>query len=303
MAPGGDAITGTMRVLHPYPSVYAFYDGRVPGNRLHSPGPNWVDDGGYELGVAAYAIVDRRDALIYDTHLSIAHARRMRAFVEELGVDRIRVVLSHWHLDHVAGNEVFADVEMIAQERTLMHLRDNAQAIEDGSSSGPPPISPLVLPNTIFEHDLSLEVGGQRVELLHANIHSDDAALMHLPDSGLLFAGDALEDTVTYVDEPAEFESHLAELERIGRLSIGRILPNHGDPDVIAGGGYDATMIDATRRYIGDLMRCAAEPELRRIELRAFIAEQLASGSLTYFGPYEQVHRQNVELVVAELAG
>ncbi|MDX6546710.1 MAG: hypothetical protein QOG33_260 [Gaiellales bacterium] len=287
-----------MRVLHPHPSVYAFYDGRVPGVRLHSPEPNWVDDGGYELGVAAYAVVDRRDALIYDTHLSTAHARRMREFVERLGVDRIRVVLSHWHLDHVAGNAVFDDVEMIAQERTLLHLRENAQAIENGSSSGPPPISPLVLPNATFARELSLEVGGLRVELLHANIHSDDAALMYLPDSELLFAGDALEDTVTYVDEPAAFEIHLAELERIGRLSIGRILPNHGDPDVIAGGGYAATMIDATRRYIGDLIRCIDEPELRRAELRAFIAEQLAAGSLTYFAAYEAVHRQNVDRVV-----
>ncbi|MDX6520714.1 MAG: hypothetical protein QOJ31_1069 [Gaiellales bacterium] len=292
-----------MRVLHPHPSVYAFYDGRVPGTRLHSPGPNWVDDGGYELGVAAYAVVDRRDALIYDTQLSIAHARRMREFVERLGVDRIRVVLSHWHLDHVAGNAVFDDVEMIAQERTLLHLREHAPAIEAGTSSGPPAISPLVLPNATFDRELSLEVGGLRVELLHANIHSDDAALMHLPDSGLLFAGDALEDTVTYVDEPADFEIHLAELERIGRLSISRILPNHGDPEVIAGGGYEAGMIAATRRYIDDLIRCIDQPELRRIELRAFIAEQLAAGSLTYFAPYEAVHSQNVERVVAALAG
>jgi hypothetical protein len=62
-------------------------------------------------------------------------------------------------------------------------------------------------------------------------------------------------------------------------------------------------MIAATRRYIDDLIRCIDQPELRRIELRAFIAEQLAAGSLTYFAPYEAVHSQNVERVVAALAG
>ena len=46
-----------------------------------------------------------------------------------------------------------------------------------------------------------------------------------------------MEDTVTYVDEPESFDAHLAELDRLWRLAPDRILPNHGDPDVIAAGG------------------------------------------------------------------
>jgi cyclase len=293
----------TMRVLHPHPSVYAFYDGRVEGTRLYSPDENWIDDGGYQLGVAAYAIVDDGDALIYDTHLSIDHARRMREYVERLGAERIRVVLSHWHLDHIAGNEVFADVEMIAQRRTLAHLRANAAAIEAGTASGPPAIRPLVLPGTVFDERLPLEVGRLHVDLLHADIHSDDAALMVIPQHGLLFAGDTLEDTVTYVDEPQRLPAHLAELERVGRLAIDRILPNHGDPDVIADGGYPIRLIAATRRYITDLLRCPADARLREIDLREFVSQQLADGELHYFAPYEGVHRANVDLVVAALDG
>ncbi len=293
----------TMRVLHPHPSVYAFYDGRVDGTRLYSSDDNWIDDGGYQLGVAAYAIVDHGDALIYDTHLSIDHARRMREYVERLGAERIRVVLSHWHLDHIAGNEVFADVEMIAQRRTLAHLRANAAAIESGTASGPPAIRPLVLPGTVFDEQLRLDVGRLRVELLHADIHSDDAALMLIPEHGLLFAGDTLEDTVTYVDEPLRLPAHLAELERVGRLAIDRILPNHGDPDVIADGGYPPQLIAATRRYITDLLRCPGDGRLRGIGLQEFVSQQLADGQLHYFAPYEDVHRANVDLVAAALAG
>ena len=288
-------ITTTMRVLRPHPKVYAFYDGRIEGNRLYSADANWIDDGGYELGVAAFAVVDGDEALIYDTHLSIGHALRMRRFVESLGAIRLRVVLSHWHLDHVAGNEAFSDVEMIANRRTLHHLQEHADAIESGTSSGPPAISPLVLPGTLFDDELRLEVGGLRMELRHVNIHSDDATVMFLPGLGLLFAGDTLEDTVTYVDEPAHFAQHLADLERMRRLEIARILPNHGDPDVIAAGGYEPSLIGATERYIRDLIRSETDPGLRSHNLRAFIAGQLAEGSMTYFAPYEAVHRQNVE--------
>jgi glyoxylase-like metal-dependent hydrolase (beta-lactamase superfamily II) len=291
-------ITATMRVLRPHPSVYAFYDGRIEGVRLHSPEPNWVDDGGYLLGVAAFAIVDDGDALIYDTHITIGHARRIRDLVQSLGVRRIRVVLSHCHLDHVAGNAVFDDVEMIANTRTLEHLRSDAAAIEAGTSSGPPAISPLVLPGTTFDGSLRLDVGRLRVDLLHLNIHSDDATVAHLPELGLLLAGDTLEDSVTYVDEPDEFEAHLAGMDVLEALAVERILPNHGDPDVIASGGYGPSLIDATRRYVRDLMRCSGDPALREAGLRQFIAPQLEEGALTYFAPYEDVHRQNVERAV-----
>lgn len=288
-------ITATMRVLRPHPSLYAFYDGRIEGVRLYSPEPNWVDDGGYRLGLAAFAIVDDGDALIYDTHLTVEHASRMRDFVQSLGIRRLRVVLSHCHLDHVAGNAVFDDVEMIANTRTLDHLRSDAAAIEAGTSSGPPPITPLVLPGTTFDGRMRLDVGRLRVDLLHLNIHSDDATVAHLPDIGLLLAGDTLEDSVTYVDEPGEFEAHLAGMDVLEALAVERILPNHGDPGVIESGGYGPSLIGATRRYVRDLMRCAGDPALRAAGLREFIAQQLEEGALTYFAAYEDVHRQNVE--------
>src|SRR5688500_8495070 len=53
--------TSTLQVFEPYPGVFAYYDGRIPGKRLHSQKPNWLDDDAYELGAASYAIVDGGD--------------------------------------------------------------------------------------------------------------------------------------------------------------------------------------------------------------------------------------------------
>jgi glyoxylase-like metal-dependent hydrolase (beta-lactamase superfamily II) len=39
------------------------------------------------------------------------------------------VVLSHWHDDHVAGNEVFADCEIIALRLTAEALSEHRTAI------------------------------------------------------------------------------------------------------------------------------------------------------------------------------
>ena len=287
-------LTATLRVLQPVPGVLAFYDGRIPGVRLHGPQENWLDDGAFALGIASYAVIDGDDALVYDTHITLAHARLIRRALEEKGARRIRVVLSHWHDDHVAGNAAFADCEIIANSETDALLRANRARLE----AADPPINPLVLPNLLFEDRLSLTVGALPVELVHVDIHSRDGTVALLP-GGILLAGDTLEDPVTYVDEPDRLAAHLVGLERLAALGATRILPCHGDPDVIAAGGYGPALIDATRLYVETLLRLKAEPALAGLDLRTFAAEAFATGAIAHFEPYEAVHRRNVEAVAA----
>jgi glyoxylase-like metal-dependent hydrolase (beta-lactamase superfamily II) len=287
-----------MRVLEPASGVLAFYDGREDGVRLHSSEPNWVDDGGFSLGIASFAIVDGDEALVYDTHLTVDHARAIRATLEERGVTRMRVLLSHWHLDHIAGNEVFADCEIIGHAWTLEELESRHAAIEDGSLEGPPPIAPLVLPQTTFEDELELTVGRRRLEVRHVQIHSRDAAVVVL-DTGDVLAGDTLEDTVTYVSEPAQLELHLAELDRMRSWGAPRFLPCHGDPERIASGGYAPGLVDATSRYTERLLAARDNPEAAALTLREFVRPELEAGWITYLPAYEAVHVENLQAVGA----
>lgn len=282
----------TMRVLRPYPNVFAFYDGRIEGKRAYSEKKNWLDDGAYVLGISTYAIVEGSEALVYDTHISLAHARIIREALSAAGVRHFHVVLSHWHTDHVAGNEVFKDCEIIANALTAKALAEHRREFEDGGRD--PAIKPLVMPNRIFDGELTLKLGGTTVELRHADIHSHDGTVMLLPDSGVLFAGDTLEDPVTYVAEPDRLEKHLADLQRMATWDFQRILPNHGASEVIESGGYDRRFIDATRRYVEKLLRCKEEPELAGQGLERFAGDDLASGAIRHFAPYEAVHRRNI---------
>jgi cyclase len=287
-----------VRVLRPAAGVVAFYDGRIEGHRF-APQPNWVDDGALSLGIVSYAIVSGDEALVYDTHISLEHARLIRSTLQEEGVRSFVVVLSHRHLDHIAGTAVFADCKVIACDRTAEHLARDRAAIEAGALEGPPPIDPLVLPTSVFSGRLALDVGQTHVELLQTNIHSDDATVAWLPEQRLLLCGDTMEDTVTYVDEPENLAVHRANLNELWDLAPERILPNHGDPDVIASGGYPPSLTRATQEYIAALERCRSDVALRDVPLRELMAERLSDGSLHYFAPYEDVHRRNVTAVVA----
>jgi cyclase len=287
-----------MRILRPAAGIFAFYDGRIDGYR-YAEGPNWVDDGALSLGISSYATVDHGEALVYDTHVSVEHARFIRDALEERGVRTFTVLLSHWHLDHVAGTAAFPDSGVIASARTAELLARHKAAIEGGSHEGPPGIDPLILPTRLFSEREQLDVGHLRVELIQVDIHSDDATVIWLPQQRLLLCGDTMEDTITYVDEPEHFEAHLDDLDRLRRLDPARILPSHGDPDVIAAGGYSSDLISATQQYIGALKRCRSEPRLRRASLRELIAGPLEAGWIHYFPPYEAVHQENLKRVLA----
>lgn len=294
--------TTNLRVLRVSDHLLGFYDGRVPAAGAGARPDNWIDDGALSLGICSYALVDGPDAIVYDTHVSVEHAQAIRQFVERLGARRIRVVLSHWHLDHIAGTEAFADCEVIASRATSELLLEHRAAIESGALEGPPPIRPLVLPTTLYEDRLDIDTENHRVQLVQFDIHTRDATIIHLPGERLLLAGDTVEDTVTYLSEPERIEAHIVELDRLRELGARRALPNHGSSEAISAGGYHETLIDATQTYLRDLLgSVAAQSELQG-GLREFAHEQLAAGWITWFEPYERVHESNLAAVAAAAA-
>ncbi len=286
-----------LRILRPAPGVLAFYDGRVEDYRF-APRPNWIDEGALSLGTASFAVVEGEEALVYDTHTTPEHGRRIRAALETEGVSRFTVLLSHWHLDHLAGNTAFRDCEIIATARTAQLLGEHREAIEDGEHEGPPGVCPLLLPTRTFEGRTELRVGDRRLEAIPINVHSDDAAVLWDPEERLLLAGDTVEDTVTYVEEPESFDAHLRDLDRLLELDPAGVIPSHGDPKAIESGGYGQGLITATQDYIRLLQRMPEEPDLRELPLRELLGPQLEAGQMRYFEPYERVHRENVKTVL-----
>ncbi len=285
-----------MQILHPAANVYAFYEGRSGEER--QGGETWVESGALSLGVASYALVDREEALVFDTHVSVDRAQRLRETLEGEGVRKFTVLLSHWHLDHIAGTEAFEDCEILASRRTGELLRENRAAIEAGELEGPPPIAPLVIPTRLLEGPTDLTVGGLQIEVLPADIHSEDGVVLWLGERRLPLAADAVEDTITYVMEPARLSVHLEELQRLAELRPERLLPSHGSAEAIGAGGYPPGLIRATQDYLRALLRIREQPELRDTALRELLAGPLEEGWVSYFAPYEAVHQANLRSVI-----
>jgi glyoxylase-like metal-dependent hydrolase (beta-lactamase superfamily II) len=83
-----------------------------------------------------YAINSGKEAIVYDIFTSVAHAEFVRLYLEKLGARKFTAVLSHWHLDHIAGSAVFDDCDIIATSLTHDTLKRHTADIEAGTVWG-----------------------------------------------------------------------------------------------------------------------------------------------------------------------
>ena len=288
--------TPHIRVHHHNDYLISFYAGRDQSER-HLKERNWLDDSALKLGTAMYAIHSGAEAVVYDTFASVAHAEFVRSYLEQLGIRKFTAVLSHWHLDHIAGNAVFDDGDIIATSLTRDALLRHKADIEAGKVWGTPPIAPLILPNIVFDNHLELRVGEIELELRRMNIHSIDGCVVYLPRDKFLLAGDRLEDPLTYMIELENLAEHLRQLKEMKGWDIAKILPDHGDPDIIRAGGYDKTLIDATVDYITQMLSRAHDANYLDGSMEDYLAHSAAKGWIRPFEPYREVHEQNLKLV------
>lgn len=277
--------------------LLAFCDGRPPEPRGQGPSRDWADSGAYDVGVCTYAIHRGRQALVYDSYPDVREAQWVRQYLARRGIRHFTLVNSHWHLDHVGGNAVYEDADRIATQRTIDILREKQASIEAGSEWGPPAIKPLVLPTIGIAHETHVNVMDIDVVLRPVNIHSADGLVLYIPRDQLLLAGDTLEDTVTFVSEPAHIGEHIRNLRALKRWNIRKILPNHGNPAVIAAGGYSLTLVDATFNYLSQLAKRAGEPNFMNGSLDEYVKESVERGWVSIWWAYRDAHAQNLKRI------
>ncbi|HYY00718.1 MAG TPA: fumarylacetoacetate hydrolase family protein, partial [Mycobacterium sp.] len=208
--PNPDAAPAATRV-NPAPA-------KIPYTRgLHEVGPRvwaWMlPDGGFGWSNAGLVAGDGASLLV-DTLFDLPLTREMLAAMAPI-TDRAPItdaLITHSNGDHTHGNQLLdASVRVIAATGTAEEIAHGmapemlvmAQTADLGPVAtaylrerfGPFDFGGITLRNAdqTFDDRLTVEVGGRMVELLNLGpAHTAADSVVHVPDAGVLFAGDLL---------------------------------------------------------------------------------------------------------------
>jgi glyoxylase-like metal-dependent hydrolase (beta-lactamase superfamily II) len=149
-------------------------------------------------------IVGDEHVVLIDTRPTPRMARDFLADIRSVTDKPVKfIVLTHYHAVRVMGASAFDEVQaVIASQGTLDWVRERGQADFDSEVArfprlfaGVEEIPGLTVPTLSFEREMSLWLGAREVRLMCLGRgHSGGDTVAWLPDCGVLFAGDVVEN-------------------------------------------------------------------------------------------------------------
>ncbi len=200
------------------------------------------------LGFSNSGFVNRGGGLVVDTFWDLPHTRRlMERYAEVWREPARRVVNTHHNGDHCWGNQLFDEAEIIGHRlcaEAFASLPPTAlEALQGAFAAGDPAMRSLsksfeewdfggielTPPTTLVEDELVLDLDGMPAQLLWVGpAHTAGDLIIHLPEAGVLFAGDIIFRLCTPIGWEGTTERWCAALDRIVALAPEVVVPGHG---------------------------------------------------------------------------
>ncbi|HET9255534.1 MAG TPA: MBL fold metallo-hydrolase, partial [Pseudonocardiaceae bacterium] len=218
-----------------------------------------------ELDLSAGLVIGAQRCLVIDTRGDPDQGAELCAAVREVTRRPCAVVITHAHFDHCLGTAAFLPAPVWAHPRCRDDLARGgaAQHAEALAWAGalrrePVPVVPVV-PDHLVADRAELDLGDRQVLLTHPGPgHTDHDIAVWSPDTGVLFAGDLVEQGADPDFTDAYPLDWPAALTRLLRLGPRVVVPGHGDPvgaDFATAQRDDlATMADLCRAMLADYL-------------------------------------------------
>lgn len=211
-----------------------------------------VADGWVEIGdrffVRRYAFYDQNigvvlgggEALVIDTRSTYGQAREILDDLRGLTRDPVTVVVdTHGHFDHAFGNRIFRPATIWGQAGCVPFMERTGEARKPAIAADEPALAAGLAeveidpPDRTFEREAAIEIGGREVVLRFLGRgHTDHDAVITVPGTGVVWAGDLLENgAVPFFGDgyPIDWPATAAALAALVDPERGVVVPGHGD--------------------------------------------------------------------------
>jgi cyclase len=141
-----------------------------------------IDNIGVLSGPEGYLLVDHPEAA--------AHPVVQKA-LDDFGKRPVRFLINtHWHYDHVGGNEIYApDAVVIAHENVRKRLVTKQKPAWSDASIGPYP--ERAWPRITFRESVTIHFAGEDADVVHyANAHTDGDSIVYFNRANVIQTGD-----------------------------------------------------------------------------------------------------------------
>jgi len=219
------------------------------------------------LGGNAYAVIDKPDSMrlanagfvigddgvaVIDTLVEPAAARQLLGQIRALTPLPIKYVINtHYHLDHVAGNAVFAEAgALIIAHRNVrewVHTENLKFFGQDIKPEQKSLVENLVPPALVYDTDLDLFLGSRRIHVQAYPGHTGGDSVVSVPDARVVFCGDLFWHRTIPNLIDASTQVWVSTVQQLALESPGAVfVPGHGEVG-------KAADVDAFGRYLIDL--------------------------------------------------
>ncbi|MHA1124069.1 MAG: MBL fold metallo-hydrolase [Candidatus Heimdallarchaeota archaeon] len=149
---------------------------------------------------------------------------------------------SHWHWDHLRGNNFFDDATIISHQLTKKLIIKNN--IDKSLVMGKYRQRKIVLPNLTFSKEYT-EFENENITFFHSPGHSEDSSSCYDSKNKVLFAGDNIEYPFPYVTS-SDLSTYISTLKKYLKYPIEFVIPSHGYVS-------DKKLIESNLRYLESL--------------------------------------------------
>jgi len=226
-----------------------------------------------ELAAQVYGYISQHDpncgfvvgdefVVAVDTRPTPKMARQFLADIRTVTSKPVKFIfLTHYHAVRTLGASAFADVQaVIASRGTWQWIRERGQADFDSEAGrfprlfqGIEEIPGLTMPGVTFEREMSLWLGSRELRLMSLGRgHSLGDAVCWLPDCGVLFSGDLVENRCGVYAGDAYIAAWTKTLDAVLALAPQVLVPGRG---AVVRGAQTAEAIGLTREFLATLLQ------------------------------------------------
>jgi len=262
-----------------------------------------VDDAGKAGGNAGF-IVGEEAVAVVDTFQDPQPAAALLADIKKITKLPIRfVVNTHYHLDHVNGNDVFAaaGAVIVAHRNVRAWIRtENIKMLDPPvTAEKKARVASIVLPNVVHDSQIDLFLGKRRVNVRYFPGHTGGDSIVSVPDAHVVFCGDMLwKDHVPNLID-ASTGPWVKSLDAMpAAYGESTWIPGHGDV-------ANAQDVRLFRKYLADLRASVAREQAAGKSGDALVKPLLANLRSEYgkWGFFDDYAAADIQQTAEELAG